>query len=119
VAAGLLCSAAAAQADSIVYIDGGNVWSAKPDGTAKVQLTTGGDWHSPTQADDGTFAAVQGVSDRISFMTRGGRLIRTIQTQPAKSADGGTFAAEVTYDDAPFGVGYFVATWLRPGTTRA
>ena len=93
VAAGLLCSAAAAQADSVVYIDGGNVWSARPDGTAKVQLTTGGDWHSPTQADDGTIAAVQGVSDRISLMARDGRLIRTIQTQPAKSGDGGTFAA--------------------------
>ena len=25
----------------------------------------------------------------------------------------GAFHAEVTYDDAPFGVGYFVATWLR------
>jgi hypothetical protein len=57
----LLAAPAAAQADSIVYIDQGNVWSARPDGSAKVQLTTGGGWHSPTQADDGTVAAVQGT----------------------------------------------------------
>ena len=58
-ATGLLAFAlsAAANADSIVYIDQGNVWSAQPDGSGKVQLTTGGGWHSPTQADDGTIAA--------------------------------------------------------------
>jgi hypothetical protein len=44
----LLAAPAAAQADSIVYIDQGNVWSAHPDGRGKVQLTTGGGWHSPT-----------------------------------------------------------------------
>ena len=62
-ATGLLALAlpAVANADSIVYIDQGNVWSAPPDGSRKVQLTTGGRWHSPTQADDGTIAAVQGT----------------------------------------------------------
>src|SRR6185503_14157340 len=48
--AGLVLPGAAA-ADSIVYVDGGNVWSASPDGAHKVQLTDGGDWHSPTQSD--------------------------------------------------------------------
>ena len=52
---------AVASADSILYIDQGNVWSATPDGSRKVQLTTGGSWHSPTQADNGTIAAVQGT----------------------------------------------------------
>ena len=47
---GALAAPAAAAADSIVYIDQGNVWSAKPDGSHKVQLTAGGGWHSPTQA---------------------------------------------------------------------
>ena len=80
-----------ASADSIVYIDQGNVWSATPDGARKVQLTTGGSWHSPTQADDGTIAAVQGTGP-IQVMARDGRPLRTITTQPAKSGDGGTFA---------------------------
>ncbi|HWK28220.1 MAG TPA: hypothetical protein VNS09_16765 [Solirubrobacter sp.] len=82
---------ATASADSIVYIDQGNVWSATPDGARKVQLTTGGGWHSPTQADDGTIAAVQGTGP-ISVLARDGRPLRTIATPPARSADGGTFA---------------------------
>jgi hypothetical protein len=91
-AAGLACLAAApaAMADSIVYVDGGNVWSASPDGGHKVQLTDGGNWHSPTQADDGTIAAVDGTGP-IQVMARDGRPLRTITTQPASSSNGGTF----------------------------
>src|SRR3954447_318088 len=92
-AAGLatLAVAPSAMADSIVYVDGGNVWSASPDGSHKVQLTDGGDWHSPTQADDGTIAAVEGTGP-IVVMARDGRPLRTITTPQAKSGDGGTFA---------------------------
>jgi hypothetical protein len=91
-AAGLvLLAPAVANADSIVYIDQGNVWSAEPDGSHKVQLTTGGQWHSPTQADDGRIAAVQGTGP-IQVMARDGRPLHTITTPPAKSGDGGTFA---------------------------
>jgi hypothetical protein len=92
-AAGLAALAlpAVASADSIVYIDQGNVWSASPDGARKVQLTTGGGWHSPTQADDGTIAAVQGTGP-IVVMANDGMPLHTITTPAAKSADGGTFA---------------------------
>jgi hypothetical protein len=92
-AAGLAALAlpAVASADSIVYIDQGNVWSASPDGAHKVQLTAGGGWHSPTQADDGTLAAVQGTGP-IVVMARDGRPLRTITTPAARSGDGGTFA---------------------------
>jgi len=89
--AALLLAPAAANADSIVYIDQGNVWSASPDGARKVQLTTGGQWHSPTQADDGTIAAVQGTGP-ITVMARDGRVLHTITTPTTKSGDGGTFA---------------------------
>ena len=75
---------AVASADSIVYIDQGNVWSAEPDGSRKVQLTTGGSWHSPTQADDGTIAAVQGTGP-IQVMARDGQPLRTITTPAARS----------------------------------
>ncbi len=92
VASGALLAPAAASADSIVYIDGGNVWTAQPDGSGKVQLTSGGSWHSPTQSDDGTIAAVQGTGP-IVVMAKDGRPIRTITTAQAKSGDGGTFAA--------------------------
>ena len=97
IAAGLLAllAPAAANADSIVYIDQGNVWSATPDGARKVQLTTGGGWHSPTQADDGTIAAVQGAGP-IQVMARDGRPIRTITTEMARSSNGGMFDARPT-----------------------
>jgi hypothetical protein len=88
----LACAAPAASADSIVYIDHGNVWTMKGDGTGRVQLTDGGQWHSPTQADDGTIAAVQGTGP-IVVMAKDGRQLRTIQTAQAHSGDGGTFAA--------------------------
>jgi hypothetical protein len=87
----LAFGAVQAAADSIVYVDGGNVWSARPDGSRRVQLTDGGDWHSPTQADDGTIAAVKGTG-AISVLARDGRPLRTIVTAQAPSGDGGTFA---------------------------
>src|SRR4051812_47195974 len=87
----LTAAAPAAMADSIVYIDQGNVWSASPDGAHKVQLTDGGDWHSPTQADDGTIAAVEGTGP-IVVMARDGRPLHTIQTPDAKTGNGGIFA---------------------------
>jgi hypothetical protein len=89
--AAALALPAAAGADSIVYIDQGNVWSARPDGSGRVQLTDGGSWHSPTQADDGTIAAVQGRGP-IVVLARDGQPLRTITTAPAPTASGGTFA---------------------------
>jgi hypothetical protein len=71
-AAGCLLAPAAAAADSIVYADRGDIWSMRPDGSGKVRSTDGGTWHSPTQADDGTIAAVQGTGP-ITVMARDGR----------------------------------------------
>ena len=89
--AAALALPASAAADSIVFVQGGNVFSARPDGTGKVQLTDGGNWHSPTQSDDGTIAAVQGTGP-IVVMARDGRPLHTITTPSAPSSDGGTFA---------------------------
>jgi dipeptidyl aminopeptidase/acylaminoacyl peptidase len=88
------CLAPAASADSIVFLEGGNVAVAQPDGSGKVQLTDGGDWHSPTQADDGTIAAVNGVGD-IVVMAKDGRVLRTITTpKGVKASNAGSFAGE-------------------------
>ena len=90
----LACAAPVASADSIVFLDGGNVAVSQPDGSGKVQLTDGGDWHSPTQADDGTVAAVDGGGD-IVVMAKDGRVIRTITTpKGVKASNGGHFAGE-------------------------
>lgn len=120
-AAGALAFAAPASADSIVYIDGGNVWSAAPDGTHKVQLTDGGDWHSPTQSDNGTIAAVEGSSNLISVLAPEGRLLRTIATTSARAGDGTTFAPRpVQLSFAPDGgrLAYsYVANSCSPGVS--
>ncbi len=87
IAAAALAAPAAASADSIVYLDGAAVWSAKPDGSQKVQLSDTGTYHSVAQADDGTIAAAAG--DGIDILARDGRPIKHLVTQPAHTANGG------------------------------
>ena len=91
--AGLLAVAApAAMADSIVYIDGGNVWSASPDGSKQGAA----DRRRPVAlADPGRRRHDRrrgGHRPDPVVMAPDGRPLRTITTPPAKSGDGGTFA---------------------------
>ncbi len=88
VALAALAAPAAASADSIVYLDGGNVWSASPDGAKKVQVLDGGRWESVTQADDGTIAASRNIG-AIEVLARDGRPLRTIKTPAANTVNGG------------------------------
>jgi hypothetical protein len=87
-AAAALALPAAAAADSVVFLDGGNVHSAEADGSKRVQLTTEGDWHSVAQADDGTIAAAR-RPDSIEVLARDGRPLRSIATAPARTGNGG------------------------------
>jgi hypothetical protein len=50
----------AAAADSIVYVKDGNVWLSSPDAAKQYQLTFDGGYSSPSQASDGTIAALHG-----------------------------------------------------------
>lgn len=53
---------AVAQADSIVYLKGGNVWIAGADGSGARQFTLHAfGWASPSEADDGTIVAAGGL----------------------------------------------------------
>ena len=53
---------AAASADSVVYMKNGNVWIANPDGSGARQFTLHAyNWHSPSEADDGTIAVAGGL----------------------------------------------------------
>jgi hypothetical protein len=53
-------AAPAAEASSIVYIKGGNVWLSSPDAAAQYQVTFDGGYDQPSQASDGTIVAVRG-----------------------------------------------------------
>ena len=79
-AAILLIPAAAASADSIVFVKDANVWVASPDGSNQRQLTRDGTadhpYRSPSQADDGTVAA--SYLDSIRLIRRDGTRIREV-----------------------------------------
>ncbi len=79
-AALVLVPAAAAQADSIVFVKDSNVWVASPDGSNQRQLTRDGTadfpYRSPSQADDGTVAAAH--VDSVKLIRRDGRTIREL-----------------------------------------
>jgi hypothetical protein len=74
--AALVASFAAgpAAADSLVYVNGGDVWVARPDGSAQTRLTSEGVYGEASQADDGTIVATAGVH-RLRRLDRGGRVL--------------------------------------------
>ena len=89
-AAALAVCAAPASADSIVYLKDGNVWLSAPDGSQARQLTTGGRWASPSQADDGTIVAADGDTI-VRMSTRGlrpGRYRLSVKAAGARSTLG-------------------------------
>jgi WD40-like Beta Propeller Repeat len=66
---------AAASAGSLVYLKGGNVWVARPDGIRKHRVTRDGRrrprYDHPSQADNGTIVALRGTY--LHRFARGGR----------------------------------------------
>jgi WD40-like Beta Propeller Repeat len=83
-AALVLVPAAAASADSIVFVKDANVWAASPDGSGQRQITRDGTadhpYRSPSQADDGTIAA--SYLDGIRLLRRNGTVIRELDPPP-------------------------------------
>lgn len=54
---------AAASADSIVYLKGGNVWISNADGSGARQFTLNNyNWRSPSEADNGTVVVAGGLA---------------------------------------------------------
>ena len=77
VVAGALAVPAGASAESLVFVKGGNVWTAHGDGSHAHRITRNGTrrlpYVHPTQADNGTIVALR-ATDMFRF-TRGGRRI--------------------------------------------
>jgi Tol biopolymer transport system component len=69
----LLAASSAALGSSIVYLKGGNIWLASPDGANQYQVTFAGGYDQPSQAADGTIIAVR--NGQFVRMDRSGRLL--------------------------------------------
>jgi hypothetical protein len=85
VAATALVAAPAAQADSIAYIKGGNVFLSTSDGSRQYQVTADGGYSTVSQADSGRMVALRG--DKIVHLERDGRVIAEIATPVSTTTD--------------------------------
>ena len=70
-------AAPAAQADSIAYVKGGDVWLSTSDGERQFQVTSTGAYQDVSQADDGTMIALSGV--RLHKLDRHGQRARRLR----------------------------------------
>lgn len=67
-----------ASADSVVYVKGGNVWLASPDGSVNRQLTTSGAYGYASQSDNGVIVASS--ETRIHRLSRTGEIEADLPT---------------------------------------
>jgi hypothetical protein len=80
-----LAAPAVAQADSVAYIKGGNVFLATTDGAREYQVTFDGGYSTVSQADSGRMVALRG--DKIRHLERDGRVIAEIVTPVSTTQD--------------------------------
>jgi hypothetical protein len=97
VAVACLALAAPAQADSIAYVKGGDVWLATPDGKRAKRVTKSGDLSYVSQADTGRMVALAG--ERLRTLNRNGKTIAEI---PTFVSDGAPKSGPVNEFHGPF-----------------
>lgn len=107
-----LALAGAAQADSISFIRGGDIWVAAPDGSGQAQLTKDGGYGYQSRADDGSFIALHGR--RLRRLAPDGRLLAEFDTPvsgeqagPRVSYFRGPFKPEISPDGAKVAYEYW------------
>ena len=118
-----LVSAAPAAADSIAYIQNGDVWLATPDGARRKQVTHTGTYYYVSQADDGTMAALV-PGERIQKLSRTGQVLADFPTYVSDGAPAGSgvtqfhgpFDPEISPDGSKIAFEYFNDTYdAEPG----
>lgn len=90
-----------AGAGSILYLKGGKLWVASPDGRVKRRIRHGGTFTSASQADNGTMVALRGVN--LYRLSRRGRLLNrpfttVFRTSSVLPAINGPFSPEISPD---------------------
>jgi hypothetical protein len=109
-----LVVAGPAQADSVVYIKGGNVWLTSPDGSVQQQVTTNGStlaYSYPSEDDHGVIA-VQRFSPGTTLvrMRQDGHVLSSFDAAPDYYSGfllNELFKPVISYDGTKIAFGYF------------
>ena len=110
--------AAARSAGSILYLKGGKLWVASPDGRAKRRISHAGRFESASQSDNGTVVALRGVD--LYRLNRQGKLLNkpfttAFRTHPVTPAFNGPFSPEISPDGKRVAYTYsFIASHFDP-----
>jgi len=118
---GTLALAATAQADSISFLRGGDIWVASVDGTKQVQITHDGGYSYQSQANDGTFIALHGR--RLRLIGRDGAIradfttpVSGERTDETSSYFVGPFKPEISPDGTKVAYEYrYFEINIKPG----
>jgi WD40 repeat protein len=109
---------AAAGAGSILYVKGGKLWVASPNGRVKRRVPHAGSFESPSQADSGTIVAQRGIY--FHRLNRRGKSLNKpfttpFRTNPILPAFNGPFWPEVSPDGKKIAYTYsFTASYFDP-----
>ncbi len=110
--------ATARAAGSILYLKGGKLWVASPDGRAKRRISQTGRFESASQSDNGTVVALRGVD--LHRLNRQGKLLNkpfttAFRTHPSTPAFNGPFSPEISPDGKTVAYTYsFIASHFDP-----
>ena len=110
----------AASAESLVYVKGGNVWVARPDGSHAHRVTRDGTrrlpYVHPTQADNGTIVALR-ATDIHRFTPRGRRVGRPRRVSAGLSGPGSLHELAEASEVSPNGKRVAIQKTLLQGTS--
>ncbi|HTU16145.1 MAG TPA: hypothetical protein VMF31_13225 [Solirubrobacterales bacterium] len=85
-----------ASADSVVYVKGGDVWLAEPDGGGQFRVTSTGGYSYASQSENGVIVAAK--ENRIHRISRGGTVEAELPTIVQSSDWHGPFEPQISPD---------------------
>ena len=118
--AAVAIAAPAAEADSIAYVKGGDVWLSTSDGKRQFQVTSTGAYQDVSQADDGTMIALSGV--RLHKLDRMGKVLADFDTPvsdtrpPAQRVFWGPFDPVISPDGKQVAYSWYYMTQSQDPT---
>lgn len=105
---------AAASADSILYMKGGDIWLASPDGAKPFQVTSGGAYNYASQSESGA-VIVASRENHLDVLNRNGDVVRELPTVIGSSLWWGPYEPQVSPDGTHVAYQYF---YTGGGETR-